>query len=273
MIPDGGVTVFASAEEFVAAAKEHIAIGESSRTTHSSSCTATTSNLTMPRSAPRRYHSTSATACDEPFGTAFVYSWPSKGAMLDYGYDADSARLAKKHLAAFVQLILDKTGAKNIHLIAHSMGNRPLVDVLGEMANNHTGPKRINEIILPAPDIDAGEFKTVAKSIGDIAHGVTLYASSNDRAMLASRTAHGEALRAGDVSASGPVIIKGIQSLDVSALNTDILALNHSTYADSKELLDDIWKLMRTGARPPNARTLLLRAKGTGSDRCWRSEE
>ena len=131
-----------------------------------------------------------------------------------------------------MQLILDKTGAKNIHLIAHSMGNRPLVDVLGEMANNHTGPKRINEIILAAPDIDAGEFKTVAKSIGDIAHGVTLYASSNDRAMLASRTAHGEALRAGDVSASGPVIIKGIQSLDVSALNTDILALNHSTYAE-----------------------------------------
>jgi esterase/lipase superfamily enzyme len=272
VIPDGGVTVFASAEEFVAAAKEHIANGGEFKDhafifVHGY-------NVEFDDAAFRAAQiSFDLGNGDEPFGTAFVYSWPSKGAMLDYGYDADSARLAKKHLAAFVQLILDKTGAKNIHLIAHSMGNRPLVDVLGEMANNHTGPKRINEIILAAPDIDAGEFKTVAKSIGDIAHGVTLYASSNDRAMLASRTAHGEALRAGDVSASGPVIIKGIQSLDVSALNTDILALNHSTYADSKELLDDIWKLMRTGARPPNERTLLLRAKGTGSDRYWRYEE
>jgi esterase/lipase superfamily enzyme len=267
-VPDGGVSVFATPEAFVAAAKEHMDEGGEFKDhvfvfVHGYNVEF---DDALFRAAQISFDLGDG---DKPFGTAFLYSWPSKGAMLDYGYDADSARLATEHLGSFLQLVMENTGAKNVHLIAHSMGNRPLVNMLKDMAAKHSGDKRINEIILAAPDIDAGEFPKLVAQIGAIARGVTLYASSNDRAMLASRTVHGSALRAGDVSNLGPVVVAGIDSIDVSAINTDFLALNHSTYADTKELLDDIWRLMRTGQRPPDKRNLHLQVKGQAGKQFW----
>ena len=267
-VPDGGVSVFATPEAFVAAAKQHMAEGGDFKDhvfvfVHGYNVEF---DDALFRAAQISFDLGNG---DTPFGTAFVYSWPSKAAMLDYGYDAESARFATEHLGAFLQLVMEKTDAKKIHLIAHSMGNQPLVNMLKDMAAKHSGSKRINEVILAAPDIDAGEFPKLVTQIGKIAQGITLYASSNDRAMLASRTVHGKALRAGDVSERGPVVVAGIDSIDVSAINTDFLALNHSTYADTKELLDDIWHLMRTGQRPPDKRNLHLQVRRQADRQFW----
>ncbi len=205
-------------------------------------------------------------------GVPFMYSWPSGGGLSSYTYDRDSSRQAEPYLREFLQIVINETGAKSINIIAHSMGNLPLLHVLREiklLAANKPDV-RINQIILAAPDVDRDVFINLARTISGIGSGITLYASSSDKAMLASRTFGGGIPRAGDVPASGPVIVAGIDTIDVTAVSTELLAINHSGYARSKALLNDIELLIRTGERPPEKRIPILERVEQGGQVYWR---
>src|SRR5262249_3129873 len=145
--------------------------------------------------------------------------WPSGGAFADYVYDADSSRLAIDYLRSFIKLVAERTGAEHVHIIAHSMGNFALLHALEQMADNPAYKSKIEQVILAAPDIDAKEFRDIAEKIGRVAKGFTLYASANDVAMIASRRAHKDSPRAGDVPVSGPIIVGDIDSIDVSKVS------------------------------------------------------
>ena len=99
---------------------------------------------------------------------------------------------------------------------------------------------------------------------------MTLYCSANDRAMAASRRVAGGVPRAGDVPAEGPIVIAGIDTIDVTQTSTDMLALNHSTYAEKSALLNDIGLLLRTGERPPELRIPILQKMATPAGHFWR---
>jgi esterase/lipase superfamily enzyme len=191
------------------------------------------------------------------FGTAFLYSWPSGGALKDYKYDFDSARFAIDHLEAFLSLVASRSGAAHLHVIAHSMGNWPMLAVLDKVARAPTNKTKIDQIILAAPDIDAAEFAKMAFAISTIANGVTLYASSNDFAMKAAREAHHGVPRAGDVPSSGPVIVKGVDTIDVSNISTDVFG-GHAEYVEKRELLNDVALILRKGIHPPSERMPIL---------------
>ena len=193
-----------------------------------------------------------------PFGTAFLYSWPSGGDVKDYQHDFDSARLAVPSLKAFLELVLGRTEAKYVHLIGHSMGTWPLLSAL-EQVGKPTEKTPLQQVILAAPDIDAAEFKRMAEKITSVARGLTLYVSSNDLAMRASRELHRGIPRAGDITSAGPVIVKGIDTIDISQLSTDVFSLGHASYSDRRELLNDIGLLLRKGERPPHLRTPIYR--------------
>jgi hypothetical protein len=60
-------------------------------------------------------------------GAPFLYSWPSGGAFTSYVYDRDSSMQAEPYLREFIELVVTETGAKSVSLIAHSMGNLPLL--------------------------------------------------------------------------------------------------------------------------------------------------
>ena len=98
-----------------------------------------------------------------------------------------------------------------------------------------------------------------------------MYASSNDVALSFSRRFAGGVPRAGDVPAGlGPLIVAGVDTIDVSALSTEYFSLNHSSYAEKTGLLRDIELVLQTGERPPEMRLpLLQRIKGTAGD-YWR---
>jgi len=109
------------------------------------------------------------------------------------------------------------------------------------------GPK-FNQIILAAPDIGVAQFRQLAESVARRSDRVTLYASSKDLALRASKSALVNAeQRAGD-SVPSLVIVPGIDSVDVSLLDTDFLG--HSTYAQERSLLNDIFYLLRYGLGP-----------------------
>jgi esterase/lipase superfamily enzyme len=205
-------------------------------------------------------------------GVPFMYSWPSGGGLSSYTYDRDSSRQAEPYLREFLQIVINETGAKSINIIAHSMGNLPLLHVLREiklLAANKPDV-RINQIILAAPDVDRDIFINLARTITGVGAGMTLYASSSDKAMLASRTFGGGIPRAGDVPANGPVVVAGIDTIDVTAVSTELLAINHSGYARSKALLNDIELLIRTGERPPEKRIPILERVEKDGQVYWR---
>lgn len=194
-------------------------------------------------------------------GAPFVFSWPARTGLLSlthYNYDRDRAEEARPHLQKFLQLISKETSAKSISIIAHSMGNRVLLDVLKDLRLSAPDSVKISQVILAAPDVSVDAFRGLAGAMQGIAAGVTLYASSKDLAMDASRIYAGGVARAGDVQAGVPVVVPGVDTIDVSEISTGIVALNHSTFAQDKNLVTDISLLLKTGQRPPDQRLAKL---------------
>jgi esterase/lipase superfamily enzyme len=202
-------------------------------------------------------------------GAPFLYSWPSGGGIASYTYDRESAEASKPYMRKFLEMVVKETGAKAVNIIAHSMGNQPLLDVLKDMKSATPEGVVINQVILAAPDVDADSFADLARSINGLAKGVTLYAAANDRALIVSRNFWGN-YRAGDVPAKGPLVLPGIDTIDVTAASTDVFALNHSEYAQNTQLLDDIAELIATGKRPPGDRSMRPERVQTDHGDYWR---
>lgn len=205
-------------------------------------------------------------------GAPFVYSWPSKGELgvQDYSYDRESAQAAEPYFREFLDLVVRDTGAKSISVIAHSMGNQLLLPVLRDLRRSAPEDVRIAQVILAAPDVDRDTFEFLAREIQGISEGITLFAASNDRALAASRRFWGGVPRAGDVPPEGPIVVPGIDTVDVTAINTEMLSLNHSGYAEKTELLNDIRLLLQTGERPPERRIPILERIDTTTGAFWR---
>ncbi len=125
-----------------------------------------------------------------------------------------------------------------------------LTDVLRDTPEVKT---KIKEIILAAPDIDADVFKRdIAPTLVEHGPNITLYASSNDWALAASKAFHGYA-RAGDAG-DEITIVSGITTIDSSEVQSDFLG--HSYYADSPVLLSDIADVFN-GRQQPQLRSHL----------------
>jgi len=203
-------------------------------------------------------------------GASFLYSWPSGGGLTSYNYDRESSEQAEPYLRSFIELVVKETGAKSVSVIAHSMGNMPLLRVLQALGPSLPTGVRLNQLILAAPDVDRNLFENLAANIKQYGRGITLYCSANDRAMAAARRVAGGIPRAGDVPAEGPIVISGIDTIDVSQTSTDYLALNHSLYAEKSALLNDIGLLLQTGERPPDKRIPILQRVSTPNGDFWR---
>ena len=203
-------------------------------------------------------------------GAPFAYSWPSGGGIASYTYDRESSGQAEPYLREFMEMVINKTGAKSVSVIAHSMGNQPTLQVLRELRRSKPDDVRISQVILAAPDVDRDNFENIAREIKGLASGVTLYAAGNDRALIVSRNFYGGIPRAGDVPLTGPLVLPGIDTIDVTAASMDSLGLNHSGYAENNDLLDDIEVLIERGIRPPKLRTPRLEEVTTERGAYWR---
>ncbi len=205
-----------------------------------------------------------------PFGAAFQYSWQSGGSFRDYAYDLESAQYSVPDLRKFVELVIEQSSAKHLHLIAHSMGNSALLAASDEIAQSAKKPTTVNQIILAAPDFDAQQFAKVVERIVPIAKGVTLYASANDLAMKAAREVYRGVYRAGDVPPDGPIVVPGVDTIDITAIGMDVLAIGHSEYAERRELLNDLALLFRKGERPPHQRLPMFKLIEVEQRQFWR---
>lgn len=191
-------------------------------------------------SAVRR---TAQLAVDLPFrGVPICYSWPSQGSLLSYTIDENNAAWTVSHLKRFLLELADESGADAINLLAHSMGNRALTSALSELYLEHREQAPVFEsVVLAAPDVDADYFRRdLAPRLLQTSGRVTLYASSDDRALIASKQVHGYP-RAGE-SGRDLVLVPGVETIDVSGI--DLSVLGHSYYGDSGQILRDLFDLV-----------------------------
>lgn len=189
-------------------------------------------------------------------GIPVLFSWPSRGRVLDYVYDRDSAFDARD---SFIEVLrrLRSAGAERINILAHSMGNVVALEALANHPNTND-PLGIAELLMAAPDLDKNNYKRAAAKTRAATTGMTLYASSADRALAASKRLAGNIERAGDVPEEGPVLVEGVDAVDVTFVGEDIFGLGHGTYTN-RPVLDDIALLISKGIRPPNKRLSQIR--------------
>ncbi len=180
-------------------------------------------------------------------GAPVFYSWPSQGSTVGYMVDEQSIEWAQPHLKKFLKDFFTQADAKHIYLIAHSMGSRALTRAVTELLTDMPFlRKRLKEVILAAPDIDADVFmRDIAPALASAGRPITLYASSKDKALIASKGLHGYP-RAGD-SGQGLVIVPGIETIDATSVETDLVG--HNYFTENRSLLGDIFTLIATGKR------------------------
>lgn len=180
-------------------------------------------------------------------GAPVFYSWPSQGALPAYTIDEQNIEWAQANLRSFLEDFFTRSDAQNVYLIAHSMGNRALTGAVMSLLTDRPALRsRLKELILTAPDIDADVFKRdIAPALTATGRPITLYSSSEDKALLGSKLVHGYP-RAGD-SGQGLVVLQGIETIDATGMVTDFI--RHSYYAENRSVLSDMFYLIQNGQR------------------------
>jgi esterase/lipase superfamily enzyme len=133
------------------------------------------------------------------------------------------------------------------------MGNAVLTGALTQLGREHLSEEKclFREVLLTAPDIDAQLFEEeIVPAIANPRQRITLYASSNDKAL--KRSADLAASRAG-MAGEFLLVMDGIETVDVSDLDTDFLG--HSYYGDHRLVVDDM-RLVVLSHLPPKERGL-----------------
>lgn len=122
-----------------------------------------------------------------------VFDWPgNQGSSLrGYRRAREVAEASGAELAATLELIIEEVQPERLWLMANSMGAQVVVDafsVLYENADLADAQTEIEDVVLTAADVDHEEFNDRFKhQIKALAGNVTVYVSSNDRALLVSR--------------------------------------------------------------------------------------
>jgi esterase/lipase superfamily enzyme len=206
------------------------------------------------------FHRAAQLAYDAGFnGAVLTYDWASRGELAAYTADEATAERSAPDFERFLRRVADSTHARRIAIVAHSMGTRLVSYALRDLGSAASA-YRIDQVILAAADIDSATFvDQLASPLTRNSHHVTLYASTRDRALKASADLVHRAPRVG----GGPpslIIRDGADYVDASSIDTDLIG--HGYFAENKELLDDIFLILRHGfpAEERNLRRLAATA-------------
>lgn len=182
-------------------------------------------------------------------GATVLFSWPSRAALTEYTFDEQSAEWANSDMKTFLGAIASVAPGTPVYVIAHSMGNRVLTRGFKALLDEDITKRRaFKQIVLAAPDIDADVFRReIAPSILGRGPRVTLYASSNDKALAASRAAHGGYRRLGD-GGKDIVVMQDLDTVDASTVSTEFLG--HSYFGSSGTVVDDLKYIIHESLGP-----------------------
>ncbi len=201
-----------------------------------------------------------------------VFDWPgNQGSSLGgYRRARDVAAASGAELARTIELIVRDIQPESFWLLANSMGAEVVFHAFSALYQNPEfadADIEIEDVVLTAPDVSHEEFDTQFKrEIISLARNLTVYVSSNDRALVMSRIVNRGDTRRGESTLSPDMLEEAARIAELSDGDDDLIALVdvtpvnrtrnfHNFSLETPEFFDDLFRRL-TNERAPSARTL-----------------
>jgi esterase/lipase superfamily enzyme len=168
-----------------------------------------------------------------------LFTWPSKGSVLAYGYDRESTNFSRNGLETLLRDLANDPNVGEITVLAHSMGNWLTLESLRQMAirDRRVAPK-IRNVILAAPDVDMDLAREAFRDMGPNRPRLTLMVSGDDQALAVSRLVWGDSVRLGAIDPTAEPYRSELESQNIGVLNLSTVKgddpLNHGKFASGE---------------------------------------
>ena len=200
-----------------------------------------------------------------------VFDWPGNQGSTLRGYRR-AQRVATEsgaELARLIGLIVEEVRPKRLWLMANSMGAQVVSDAFSVLYNEAQFADvetEIEDVILSAPDVGEDDFNDNFKpKIKALAKDLTVYVSSNDRALVMSRLVNRERRR-GESTLGADHVEEAIRFAEYVEPNServtlvDVTPVNrtrnfHNFSLETPEFFDDVY-LRLTNSDTPRSRSL-----------------
>ncbi|MEP2706019.1 MAG: alpha/beta hydrolase [Roseibium sp.] len=160
-----------------------------------------------------------------------LFTWASQGHVTGYIYDLNSVAIARDNLEQ-TMMLLAKSEADSIGILAHSMGNYLLLETGRQMkqSNKRILESKIGSVVMAAPDIDIDLFKSTLRHVGRPNKPYIIVVSRDDSALRVSRKLAGGIERVGAYSDDEELAELGAVVIDVTDLKSSQTS-SHSKFA------------------------------------------
>lgn len=181
-----------------------------------------------------------------------LFTWPSRGKLLAYGFDRESAAYSRDALEMALMRIAENPEVKEITVLAHSMGTWLTMETLRQIGiRKGQLPSKIREVILAAPDIDIDVFKMQVPALGKNRPGITVMVSQDDKALAVSRSVSQSSARLGAINPKAEPLRSelaalGIRIADLTDVKTND-SLGHGKFSSSPIIVQSIGKHLAQG--------------------------
>jgi esterase/lipase superfamily enzyme len=197
-------------------------------------------------------------------GRVYMYSWPSAVSTFGYVADLDNAEQGEPFLQSFMRLLMRDADIDEIDILVHSMGSQSVLRALSALRSvfeterrGEYRPKaiRIGQLMFAAPDVSMPVFEQKIRRIAPYADRVTVYASSTDAALLASKVLRSGASRMGELNSDGQpllVEVKNVHVIDATGperwwrLDRIWTGQGHDYFRQSPGILKDIQQILKS---------------------------
>lgn len=200
-----------------------------------------------------------------------LFDWPGNQGATPLGYRRarQVAEASGAELAQTLQLIIRDVQPDRLWVVANSMGGQVVADAftaLYQDPNFADLEPELENVVLTAPDIDADEFDNQFQpKISALTRNLTVYVSSNDRALLMSRIINrgrrrGESTLSPDQLDEAVKVAEMVEPDSDAIILVDVTPVNrtrnfHNFSLETPEFFDDLYlRLINTST--PQSRLL-----------------
>lgn len=180
-----------------------------------------------------------------------LFTWPSRGSALAYGYDRESASYSRDALEDGLRFLAKDPEVKEITVLAHSMGNFVALEALRQMAiRDGRVAQKIRSVILAAPDVDVDAAREYVMEMGEQRPRIILFVAQDDKALAISRKVWG-GQRLGAIDPEQEPYKSALERENIQVVNlTGITSpdqLRHGTFAQNPQIVELLGRAVARG--------------------------